>query len=136
MKIKLAICVIVKNEAPYMKEWIDYHRLVGVEKFYVYDNESTDSLLSVLAPYIYKGIVEYNFIEGKARQMDAYNDCLKSHRDDTEWLAIIDADEFIVPVGKFSLPKVLEEYKEYPGVGVNWVMFDYNKHIKKIPGGY
>lgn len=52
MKIKLAICVIVKNEAPYMKEWIDYHRLVGVEKFYVYDNESTDSLLSVLAPYI------------------------------------------------------------------------------------
>lgn len=67
--------------------------------------------------------------------MDAYNDCLKSHRDDTEWLAIIDADEFIVPVGKFSLPKVLEEYKEYPGVGVNWVMFDYNKHIKKIPGG-
>ena len=33
MKIKLAICVIVKNEAPYMKEWIfSYLSLISAFK--------------------------------------------------------------------------------------------------------
>ena len=38
-KYNLAVMLIVKNAAQYMDEWICYHKLVGVEHFYIYDNE-------------------------------------------------------------------------------------------------
>ena len=36
-KHQLSICAIFKNEAKFLKEWIEYHRLVGVDHFYLYD---------------------------------------------------------------------------------------------------
>ena len=33
-KYKLAVTAIIKNEGRYIEEWIKYHVLVGVEKFY------------------------------------------------------------------------------------------------------
>ncbi len=99
-KIDLAIVTIMKNEAPYVKEWLDYHILVGVHKFYIYDNDSTDNLKEVLAPYIKSGIVEYTFFTGAEQQLPAYNDCFEKHKDDVEWLAVIDADEFIARKNK------------------------------------
>ena len=135
MKIDLAVVTIMKNEAPYVKEWIDYHMLVGVHKFYIYDNESEDNLKEVLQPYIDKGVVEYTFFPGKVQQLPAYNDCLQKHRDDVEWLAVIDADEFIVPVKTKTIHKVLQDYKKYPGLGVSWVLYDSNRHMKKPKGG-
>ena len=41
-KYYLAVCAIAKNEGPYFREWIEWHRKQGVEKFYIYDNESND----------------------------------------------------------------------------------------------
>ena len=37
---EIAIVAIAKNEGPYLREWIEYHRLVGIKRFYLYDNES------------------------------------------------------------------------------------------------
>ena len=133
--VDLAACAIMKNEAPYVKEWIDYHRLVGVKRFYIYDNESTDNMEEVLTPYIEQGIVVYKYYPGKAAQMPVYNDCIKNYKDKAQWLAIIDTDEFIVPIEKNSIPEFLQDYQEYPGVGINWVMFDSNGHKKKPRGG-
>ena len=94
-QIRLAVCAIAKNEGPYFKEWLDWHIGQGVEKFYIYDNESTDCTREVLAPYIESGIVEYIYYPGYRRQIAAYDDCIDRHRFDTRWLAFIDLDEFI-----------------------------------------
>ncbi|MBQ6975183.1 MAG: glycosyltransferase family 2 protein [Selenomonadaceae bacterium] len=40
----LVVVTIVRDEAPYIKEWIDYHLLAGVNHFLIYDNESSDNL--------------------------------------------------------------------------------------------
>ena len=40
----LSLTLIVKNEAFYIKEWIEFHRMIGVTHFYIYDNESSDDL--------------------------------------------------------------------------------------------
>lgn len=48
----LSATCIIKNEAEYMPEWLEYHLLVGFEKFYIYDNGSTDNIKQVLAPYV------------------------------------------------------------------------------------
>ncbi len=42
-KHEFAIAAIVKNEGRYLREWIEFHRLVGCTKFYIYDNNSTDN---------------------------------------------------------------------------------------------
>ncbi len=57
MKYYLSICAIFKNEAAYLGEWIEFHRLAGVEHFYLYNNLSDDNYFSVLKYYIDKGTV-------------------------------------------------------------------------------
>ncbi|UQZ89794.1 hypothetical protein C4J81_11475 [Deltaproteobacteria bacterium Smac51] len=104
----LSVCAIAKNEGPYFKEWLEFHRLAGVDKFYIYDNESSDNTREILEPYIQAGIVEYTFWPGQRQQIFAYTDCLKKHKYDTRWLAFIDMDEFMVPVETRSLREVLE----------------------------
>ena len=60
-----AICAIIKNKAPYLKEWIEYHKLKGIKKFLLYDNESEDNTYKILESYILKGTVIYHKIIGK-----------------------------------------------------------------------
>lgn len=53
--IYLSVACIAKNEGPYIREWIEYHKIVGVERFYFYDNDSSDNTREVLEPYIRGG---------------------------------------------------------------------------------
>lgn len=129
--VYLSIVCIAKNEAPYIKEWIEYHKLVGVKRFYFYDNESDDNTREILDPYIKDGTVIYNYIKGKCLQMPAYMDAVVKYKNQTRWLAIIDLDEFIVPIEKDSISEFLKDYEQYPAVGINWVMFDSNGHKTK-----
>lgn len=119
----LAVCAIAKNEGPYFKEWIEWHRSQGVERFYIYDNESTDCTREVLQPYIESGIVEYHYFPGRKRQLAAYDDCFERHRFDTRWIAVIDLDEFIVPVKDRSIPEFLHRFEDYAVVEINWLVY-------------
>ena len=123
---------MIQNEAPYLKEWIDYHHhVLGATYFYLYNNESTDHYEEVLAPYIKKGLVE--LIEWKsceknalqhetvtipwvAYQIGAFNDCAKNRAlKKVRWLSIQDVDEFIVPTqGATSFKKLLKKYRTLP----------------------
>ena len=131
----LSVAVIAKNEGRYFQEWLDWHISKGVEKFYVYDNDSTDNTQEVLQPYIEKGIVEYTAFPGYRRQLAAYDDCLKKHRFDTRWLAIIDMDEFIVPSNNISIPEYLKGLEEHPVVEINWLCYGSSGQKKREPGG-
>ncbi|WP_172993723.1 glycosyltransferase family 2 protein, partial [Lactobacillus helveticus] len=72
-KYDLSIVLIVKNEGKYIQEWIEYYKILGFSRFYIFDNDSTDDTKQKLKKYIDHGLVDYNVIHGKARQMDAYN---------------------------------------------------------------
>lgn len=134
MRGGVAICCIVKNEAPYIKEWIEFHLLVGASMFFIYDNESTDNLKEILKPYIEDGIVIYAYVKGTAMQFPVYNDCIANYKNCCDWIAFIDADEFLMPVRNDSLSEILDDFKTYAGIGINWVVFDSNGHDKKPDG--
>ena len=133
---QLAACLIFKNEAPYLKEWLDFHRLVGVEKFFLYNNNSTDEYRQVLAPYIAEGIVTvHDFpISPPRAQIRAYNACLRTYRHHARWIAFIDIDEFLYAKEDDSLLNVLRWYEQFPAVAVNWLMFSSSGHILKPEG--
>lgn len=93
----LAIVAILKNEGSYLKEWLDYHLLAGVDHFYLYDNESPDNQAEVAKSYVEAGLVDYFSLPGKSMQFVAYNDALKRFKFQNRYMAFIDGDEFIYP---------------------------------------
>lgn len=131
---RLAVCAIAKNEGPYFREWIEWHLSKGVERFYVYDNESTDGTRSILEPYIEQGIVDYKYWPGYRRQLAAYDDCLEHHRFEARWIAFIDLDEFIVPVKDASIPEFLSRFGDFAAVEVNWLIYGSGGRKTKTPG--
>lgn len=137
----LAVALIVKNEAPYMKEWVDFHRKQGVSHFFIYDNESTDNLHEVLKPYIDSGLVTCRIIRGRVRQRDAYNMALNQcRRRKIKYMAILDADEFLfVRKGGSNLYDFVDHFmtshENAGGLAVNWCVFGASGHVTKPEGG-
>ncbi|WP_121808011.1 glycosyltransferase family 92 protein [Mucilaginibacter kameinonensis] len=129
---KLAICAIIRDENAYLEEWIKYHLLIGVEHFFMYDNESKVPVKTTLKAL---GLAQYatvRKIRGEAQQMNAYNDCVKRYGESAQWIAFIDIDEYIVPkIYPYNLPDFLEDYKDYGGININWAVFGSSGHKKR-----
>ena len=123
-KYKVAICGIFKNEARYLKEWLDFHLVVGVSHFYLYNNNSEDDYLSILQPYITSGVVELIDWPKEHSQMDAYRDCIKRYSTEAQWIGFIDIDEFVVPNEFDNIYDFLKKYNnKRPAVMIYWKIF-------------
>ena len=133
-KYYLAVCAIFRDEAPYLAEWIAFHRLVGVEHFFLYNNNSADDFETVLKPFITEGYVTLHSWPGpfhQQAQKKAYAHCLEQVRGQIRWLACIDIDEFLFAPGDDNLATVLAGYEPYPGVIVHWQVYGSNGHKQK-----
>jgi len=127
--MKIAICAIIKNENEYLSEWINYHKKIGIDHFFLYDNQSDYSVMSYLSEFL------NDFIQDKSisvniwkdnevgSQMRAYKNCCKNNQN-YDYISFIDIDEFIVINKKFnSLQELLFDYKEFSGLCISWRMY-------------
>jgi hypothetical protein len=131
--VYLAACAIYRNEARYLREWIEFHLLVGFERFYLYDNRSHDDHLAVLEPYMAEGTVVLESWPVPGHQL-AYEHCLKKRREEARWIAFFDIDEFLFsPLGR-PVPEVVGEFEQYPGIGVNMLPFGTTDHKTEADG--
>jgi len=121
----LAICAIFRNEAPYLREWIEFHQLVGFERFYLYQNRSDDDWQAVLEPYIERGVVEVTeWPKHSPCQLEAYQNFIDTHKGHPNWVAFIDCDEFLFSPSHETVPHALAQLPlAWGAVGVNWVCF-------------
>ena len=55
----LAVAAIFKNEGPYILEWVACHRVMGVDRFFIADNNSTDETTNILGTLAAAGIVTH-----------------------------------------------------------------------------
>lgn len=126
----LSLCCIAKDEDLYIKEFIYYYRLLGVEKFYIYDNGSKIPIAETLKDY--KDVEVIN-MPGSAIQMPAYTSCIYTKKKETKWLLVVDLDEFVVPAMANTIPEVLQNYEKsgIGGLGINWQIFGSNNHLTK-----
>lgn len=132
-KVYISIVAIFKDETDIV-DWINYHIKIGVERFYLYDNDSLDDYETILKDYIQSGVVVYRKICGNCMQKPVYRDAIFRFKNETEWMAIIDLDEYIVPVQEDNIKDFLRPYEKFSGVVVNGVMFDSNGIIKRPEG--
>ena len=128
----LAVVAIIKNEGAYLKEWLDYHLLAGVDHFYLFDNDSPDNQAEVAAPYVEAGLVDYIPAPGKLMQYAVYNEAVKRFRFQCRYMAFIDADEFIFPKTNQSIVEVVDEVlsrnPNAAGLALNFQTFGSNGH--------
>lgn len=136
----LSVLTIFQNEAPYLKEWIEFHKLVGVEHFYLINHLSGDNYLEILKPYMDNGEVElFQCTENdpanwNGTQMRAYNTLLPKLQKESRWVAIIDTDEFIFADGTDDLRGFLKDYENdaIGGLYVFWQCYG-TSFVRKIP---
>lgn len=128
---KLSICLLIKDENKYIEEWINHHIKLGVEHFYIYDNASKipikDTVLNIFESNLFTFIDWLDKYE--SMQIEAYNHCVQNFGNESEWIAFIDTDEFI----QCDSVNVLDKYKSYDFVRINWVMFNANGQLKYSP---
>ncbi len=137
--IKLAIVIIAKNESEYIAEWLAYHKVIGVEKVYLYDNDSDDNMKDILRLFIDDGFVKYHQIHGNKMQGVAYTDALHRYGKLCKYMAFIDGDELIAKVksGENVIGILDNFFRKYPkagGLAVNWAMFG-SSHFDDKPDG-
>jgi glycosyltransferase involved in cell wall biosynthesis len=133
----LAVCTIMANERPYVEEWLAFHRMQGVTLFRIYvdrtradlPDDGTAALLRAL-PY---DIEVVDWMEpGPRRQVAAFNAGLASLRGRAEWVAFIDADEFL-----FHPDMALVDWLAgipAPAIGVQQTVFGSMGRITKPAG--
>lgn len=136
---ELAIVAIIKNEAPYIREWIEYHRALGIRKFYLYDNESTDNTKEILKPNIKANEVIYKWFPGKTMQTSAYNHAVNNYKNETRYMAFIDADEFMISseidAKAEDIIKKIQMRRPYSaGIGITWLIYGSSGYLTKPDG--
>ena len=128
--MNFAVGAIVKNEDPYLLEWIAFHKVVGFTHFLIADNGSSDmtrDFLHVLAKSGLVTVIDYPDSPGVRPQMGAYTTLARNAPPGIDAVAFIDIDEFLLPVGENrSVVPILTERFSDPAVNavaVNWCCF-------------
>lgn len=126
----VAICAIVRDEAPYVLEWVAHHRALGFDHFFVFDNESRDGtseLLDRLSSLGFLTRIPFPDDAASAPQPRAYARMLEMWPASVDFVAFIDADEFIYPARTgFDLKGWIGALAEDPGlgaIGLNWCTY-------------
>lgn len=130
-KYELSIGAIVKDETLYLPEWLEFHKMVGVQHFFIYDNESAIPVAETLKHDIADGVVTVIPFPGRAQQFSAYGHCLHHFRNESTWIAFVDADEFLVPAVCDDLKDILKDYEKFGALAVNWALFGTSGHKER-----
>ena len=133
----LAVGAVFKNEQHALKEWLDHYIHHGVEHFYLINDASTDSSLEIVKPYIDKGLVTLyspSVPYYLGRQKDLYNTYILPHLKETQWLLMVDLDEFMWSPRSIDLNDVLKYSTHLGQIQVEHTLFGSNGHIS-IPNG-
>lgn len=54
----VAACALAKDEHLNIREWIQYHQWIGIQKFYIFDHQSKPPLADMLQDHVASGLVE------------------------------------------------------------------------------
>lgn len=121
----------MKNEAPYILEWVAYHRAIGVDNFLIYTNGCEDGTTELLDHLQDMGVLEHrdnNDWKGKSPQQHALNASQSEPViKNAEWIIHIDVDEFInVRTGNGTLSDLFQATGNATNIAMTWRLFGHN----------
>lgn len=117
---KLVASTMFKNCSPFLETWLVYHRHIGVEHFYLYNNNSSEEDMAAVRqvcdkfpglttvidwPYPYKSPVKYHSPSAQTTQQNTTLYKYSEH----SWVLLTDLDEYIFSETS-SLLEVIDRY--------------------------
>uniref|UniRef100_A0A5B6ZK09 Glycosyltransferase family 92 protein n=1 Tax=Davidia involucrata TaxID=16924 RepID=A0A5B6ZK09_DAVIN len=94
-KYELCVCTMVWNQASSFREWISYHTWLGIERWFIYDNNSNDGIKEVIKEL---ELEDYNVSRHVwpwiKTQEAGFSHCALRARDECNWVGFMDVDEF------------------------------------------
>jgi hypothetical protein len=116
----------VKNEAPFILEWVAYHLTIGFERIIVVSNDCDDGTEEILAALAANQVIEHIPQEVATCASPQMLAAAKADPliDKGDWVMWLDCDEFLnVKIGQRNLPSLLELIGDKRGMLINWRMF-------------
>jgi len=139
--VKNTICLaaILKEEENFLDEWLLYHRLIGIDHFFLYDDDPKLPLETFLSPHkdyvtVIPWFERHAHIPGRNRQTKAYTHASENFAKGFQWITFIDADEFIVLRKHENIKDFLSEFENYSAVSLNWHVFGHNGYYDNPKG--
>lgn len=121
---RFGVVAMARNEAPYLLEWIAYHRILGFQQITIYDNESNDASAEILLPLSRAGIINARFWPSRNnKQNKAYRHAVRRMRSLVEWCLFVDLDEFLLLEPGLTLDDILPKEPDVSAVAFPWRMY-------------
>ncbi len=127
---RTTIVTTMKNEGPFILEWIAYHRAIGVEDFLIYTNDCTDGTETMLELLQNKGIVQHRenpfSPSGDLKPQHAALQAAEMEEvvKESDWLICMDVDEFInIHTGSGKLSDLFNATKNANMISLTWRLF-------------
>ena len=123
------IVTTMKNEGPFILEWLAYHRSIGFDDFLIYTNDCTDGTDTMLSLLQRKGLLQHR--ENPFREMKMKPQHAALHATDSEdmirdaaWITCIDVDEFVnVKAGDGTLDALFQAAPDANMISMTWRLF-------------
>ena len=150
-KFNLVFASNFKQENSYLQEWIEYHLIVGVDHFYLYDQDGSEEARELLAPYEKEQLVtrhQWTHLDGSRfdgptrfyqvnKNHLAFTHCARTYREYAQWMMKIDIDEFLYPpAGEDHLSTYLDTVDDgrVKGIHIPRFNYGYNNHETQPSG--
>lgn len=130
MSGRYLILTCMKNEGPFILEWVAYHLSIGFDHILVYTNDCEDGTGAILDRLAEKGLLTHRHNGQKPGQRPAHQ--VRAFRkapreavfEHAEWVAVIDADEFInVHVGDRTVQALTDAVPQANCISLTWRLF-------------
>lgn len=126
----ILVLTSMKNEAPFILEWIAYHKAIGVAHFLVYTNDCTDNTNAILDRLSALGLVTridnpWRASSKKKPQHVALEDAMTQPVfQAADWVLTIDVDEFVnIHVGDGKFTDLFQACNDPNVISFTWKFF-------------
>ncbi|MEM7752027.1 MAG: glycosyltransferase family 2 protein [Pseudomonadota bacterium] len=123
-----AILATMRDEAPFLLEWLAYHRAIGFDRFVIYSNDCTDGTDEMLSALDRAGVVTHvphapssdvsvaKVVADDARSTGRFQP--------GDWVIWLDADEFLnIHLGEGRIADLTARLSGAAGVCLSWRVF-------------
>lgn len=134
---RCAVVLVVKDEAADILAWLAWYQELGFDACIVYDDDSSDGTWDSLRQAALVQDVRPRRTIGpkpgryEIRQEFCYRQALLEWRDEFDWLAFFDADEFLLLNEDDNIQSFLRRFGDADAVAVNWCNYGSSEHLLK-----
>lgn len=126
---------ILRDQEHYIREWLIFHRLIGVERFVLALHKCTDKTKERIRSLPFADdIVIRKYDDAQHVQMSVYAELMRDYRNTTFWMGVWDSDEYMFPVEGDDLKTVLADYENYGSLLVHNYEFGSSNRVLRPQG--